>query len=54
MTIISAYQDSGAYRGAAAICGTTPKTVKRVTQEQELNKPQEVGLLGWPPAGTLT
>jgi hypothetical protein len=26
MTIISAYQDSGTYRGAAAICGTTPKT----------------------------
>ena len=30
MTIIAAYQDAGTYRGAAAICGTTPKTVKRV------------------------
>jgi len=32
MSIISAYQDAGTYRGAAAICGTTPKTVKRVIQ----------------------
>ena len=30
MTIIAAYQDAGSYRGAAAICGTTHKTVKRV------------------------
>jgi transposase len=35
MTIISAYQDSGTYRGAAAICGTTPKTVKRVIERAE-------------------
>src|SRR5450759_3825666 len=35
MTIISAYQDSGTYRGAAASCGTTPKTVKRVIQRAE-------------------
>ena len=35
MTIISAYQDAGSYRGAAAICGTTPKTVKRVIQRTE-------------------
>ena len=35
MTIISAYQDSGTYRGAAAICGTTPKTVKRVIQRAQ-------------------
>jgi hypothetical protein len=27
MTIISAYQDAGTYRGAAAICGTTPNWV---------------------------
>jgi hypothetical protein len=32
MTIFAAYQDAGTYRGAAAICGTTPKTVKRVIQ----------------------
>jgi len=31
----SAYQDTGTYRGAAAICGTTPKTVKRVIERAE-------------------
>jgi hypothetical protein len=35
MTIISACQDSGTYRGAAAKCGTTPKTVKRVIQRAQ-------------------
>jgi transposase len=30
MDIISAYQQAGTYRGAAEICGTTHKTVKRV------------------------
>jgi transposase len=30
MDIISAYREAGTYRGAAAISGTTPKTVKRV------------------------
>src|SRR5665647_3088348 len=35
MTIIAAYQDAGSYRGAAAICGTTPKTVKRVIEGAE-------------------
>jgi transposase len=35
MTIISAYQDAGTYRGAAAICGTTPKTVKRVIERAQ-------------------
>jgi transposase len=32
MDIISAYQQAGSYRGAAAICGTTHKTVKRVVE----------------------
>ena len=35
MTIIAAYQDAGSYRGAATICGTTPKTVKRVIQRAQ-------------------
>ena len=35
MSIISAYQQVGTYRGAAAICGTTHKTVKRVVQRVE-------------------
>lgn len=30
MDVIAAYRDVGTYRGAAAICGTTHKTVKRV------------------------
>jgi transposase len=30
MDIISAYREVGTYRGAAALSGTTPKTVKRV------------------------
>lgn len=32
MDIISAYREVGTYRGAAAICGTTHKTVKRVIE----------------------
>jgi transposase len=35
MDIISAYQQVGSYRGAAAISGTTPKTVKRVIARHE-------------------
>ena len=32
MNIINAYQEMGTYRGAAALCGTTHKTVRRVVQ----------------------
>ena len=35
MDVISAYRDVGTYRGAAAICGTTHKTVKRVIDAHE-------------------
>ncbi|MBA2309553.1 MAG: IS21 family transposase [Pseudonocardiales bacterium] len=35
MDIISAYREVGTYRGAAAISGTTPKTVKRVVAGHE-------------------
>jgi hypothetical protein len=35
MDIIAAYREVGTYRGAAATCGTTPKTVKRVIDRQE-------------------
>ena len=35
MDIISAYREVGTYRGAAAICGTTPKTVRRVIARHE-------------------
>lgn len=30
MNIVNAYLEVGSYRGAAAICGTTHKTVRRV------------------------
>jgi len=35
MDVIAAYRDVGSYRGAAAICGTTHKTVKRVIAQHE-------------------
>jgi len=35
MNMIAAYRDVGSYRGAAAICGTTPKTVKRAVQRAQ-------------------
>jgi transposase len=35
MDVIAAYRDVGSYRGAAAICGTTHKTVKRIVEAHE-------------------
>ena len=35
MDIISAYRQAGTYRGAAAICGTTHKTVRRVIERAD-------------------
>ncbi|MGH3928332.1 MAG: IS21 family transposase, partial [Pseudonocardiaceae bacterium] len=35
MDVIAAYRDVGSYRGAAAICGTTHKTVKRIIELHE-------------------
>jgi hypothetical protein len=32
MDVIAAYRDVGSYRGAAAICGTTHKTVRRIIE----------------------
>lgn len=32
MDVLSAFRDVGSYRGAAAMCGTTPKTVKRIVE----------------------
>jgi hypothetical protein len=34
MDIISAYREVGTFRGAAQLCGATPKTVKRVVERQ--------------------
>ena len=35
MNIISAYRQVGSYRGAAELCGTTHKSVKRVVEKAE-------------------
>jgi hypothetical protein len=34
LDIVNAYQSVGSYRGAAALCGTTPKTVKRILERR--------------------
>ena len=46
MDIISAYREVGTYRGAAAMCGTTPKTVKRVIARQRPAGPRRRGRRG--------
>ena len=35
MDVIAAYRDVGSYRGAAQICGTTHKTVRRIIEAHE-------------------
>jgi transposase len=35
LDVITAYREVGSYRGAAAICGTTHKTVKRIVERHE-------------------
>src|SRR3954454_19439844 len=35
MDVIAAYRDAGTYRRAAAICGTTHKTVRRIIEAHE-------------------
>ena len=35
MDVIATYRDVGSYRGAAEICGTTHKTVKRIIEAHE-------------------
>jgi len=42
MNIVAAYQLVGTYRGAADICGTTHKTVKRVIERTEAGEPRPV------------
>ena len=36
MDVIAAYREVGTYRGAAEICGTTHKTVRRVIERAGL------------------
>jgi hypothetical protein len=35
MDVLAAYRDVGTYRGAAAVCGTTHKTVKKIIEAHE-------------------
>jgi len=35
MDVLAAYRDVGTYRGAAAVCGTTHKTVKKIIEAQQ-------------------
>jgi transposase len=41
MDIVNAYADLGSYRAAAALCGTTHKTVKRVVERQRTGTPAD-------------
>ena len=41
MNIISAYREVGTFRGAAELCGTTHKTVKRVVERAEAGGPSQ-------------
>ena len=36
MDVLAAFREVGSYRGAAAICGTTHKTVKRIVERHEV------------------
>jgi hypothetical protein len=40
MDIISAYREVGSYHGAAKMCSTTPKTVKRVVEAAQRSEPR--------------
>ncbi len=58
LDILSAYRDLGSYRAAAGLCGTTPKTVRRVV-ERRTRPPVErpplehaAGSLGDDPTGS--
>ena len=44
MEIVNAYELVGSYRGAAELCGTTHKTVKRVLERRDVG--QRVGARG--------
>ena len=41
MDVIAAYESVGTYRGAAELCGTTHKTVKRIVEAHQAGAPVE-------------
>ena len=36
LDVITAYREMGTYRGAAEMCGTTQKTVKRIVERDQV------------------
>ena len=46
MDVIAAYRDVGSYRGAAEICGTTHKTVRRIIEAHEAGSGCRCGRVG--------
>src|SRR5713226_9285841 len=40
MDILAAFHDLGSYRAAAALCGTTHKTVRRIVERQQQGPPR--------------
>ena len=48
MDVLAAYREVGTYRGAASMCGTTHKTVKRIVERHNAGEvsPQRKG--AWP------
>ena len=44
MDVLAAYREVGSYRGAAAICGTTHKTVRRIVAAHEAGGVQPPGV----------
>jgi hypothetical protein len=46
MEIVNAYELVGSYRGAAELCGTTHKTVKRVIERREVGQPERRAMVG--------
>ena len=41
MDVIAAYESVGTYRGAAELCGTTHKTVRRIVEAHRIGEPAE-------------
>jgi hypothetical protein len=46
MEIVDAYELVGSYRGAAELCGTSHKTVKRVIERREVGQPERRAVVG--------
>jgi len=49
MDIVAAYRQVGTYRGAAEICETTHKTVKRVIERAEADVDRTETSAAWSP-----